>query len=377
SVIAGRIEQWYVREGQRVQAGDTLIRLSEIKEEYLDPALLENIGQQVLTKEDGAGSYMQKVKALDTQIDALVAARELKIMQQKTKIGQIKLKIATDSIAYEAATANVKVANEQLTRFQELYRKNLKSETELEQREVALQNAAAKETETRNALLIARQELQNAGVELLSIEQEYLDKISKAESEKYASLSALYDTEAQITKLRNQQANYKVRSGYYFITAPTNGYVTQALVTGVGETISEGAEVLTLVPMTDNLAVELYVSPMDLPLLQNGQQVRFLFDGWPAFFFSGWPGASYGTYSGKIVAIDNFISENGKFRLLVSPDENAMTWPEGLRIGTGTRAFALLNDVPVWYELWRQLNGFPPDFYKAAAQTPTTNKPKK
>jgi hypothetical protein len=24
----------------------------------------------------------------------------------------------------------------------------------------------------------------------------------------------------------------------------------------------------------------------------------------------------------------------------------------------------MLNDVPVWYEIWRQLNGFPPSLYE-------------
>jgi hypothetical protein len=31
-------------------------------------------------------------------------------------------------------------------------------------------------------------------------------------------------------------------------------------------------------------------------------------------------------------------------------------WPSNLKIGTGAQGFALLNDVPIWYELWRQLN---------------------
>lgn len=363
TIIPGRIEEWFVSEGQLVAAGDTLLRLSEIKDDYFNPDLLANVREQVATKESGAVSYMQKANALDNQIDALISSRDLKIQQQKTKLMQLKLKIATDSIANQAALANVMVAEEQYTRFQSLYEKNLKSQTELEQREVTLQNARAKETETRNAVTIAQQEYRNATVELLSIEQDYLDKISKAESEKYSSLSALYDTEAQITKLRNQQANYQVRSGFYYITAPAAGYITRALVQGVGETVSEGAEVITLMPITKELAVEVFVSPLDMPLLNKGQEVRFLFDGWPAFFFSGWPGVSFGTYSGKIVAIDNFISDNGKFRLLVAPNPDDVPWPVGLRVGTGTQAFALLNDVPVWYELWRQLNGFPPDFY--------------
>jgi hypothetical protein len=33
-------------------------------------------------------------------------------------------------------------------------------------------------------------------------------------------------------------------------------------------------------------------------------------------------------------------------------------------VGSGASGIALLNDVPIWYELWRQLNGFPPDYYE-------------
>ena len=28
----------------------------------------------------------------------------------------------------------------------------------------------------------------------------------------------------------------------------------------------------------------------------------------------------------------------------------------------------MLGNVPVWYELWRQLNGFPPEYYDADAE---------
>lgn len=33
-------------------------------------------------------------------------------------------------------------------------------------------------------------------------------------------------------------------------------------------------------------------------------------------------------------------------------------------MGTGVQGIAILNDVPVWYELWRNINGFPPDYYE-------------
>ena len=47
SVISGRIEKWYVNEGDFVKKGDTILFISEIKEDYLDPNLVENTGNQV------------------------------------------------------------------------------------------------------------------------------------------------------------------------------------------------------------------------------------------------------------------------------------------------------------------------------------------
>jgi len=94
------------------------------------------------------------------------------------------------------------------------------------------------------------------------------------------------------------------------------------------------------------------------------EDVRIQFDGWPAIFFSGWPNASFGTYAGKVVAIETFISDNGKFRILIAPDPEGEPWPENLRVGSGAYTIALLEDVPIWYEMWRQLNGFPPNYYR-------------
>ena len=161
-----------------------------------------------------------------------------------------------------------------------------------------------------------------------------------------------------------QYSNYTVRSGYYCVTASQAGYVTRAIRAGIGETVKEGEELVSIMPIRYDLAVEMYVEPVDLPLLSPGHLVRFIFDGWPAIVFSGWPDVSYGAFGGKVFAIDRMISENGKYRILVAPDPNDHPWPEGLRVGSGAIGMALLDDVPIWYELWRQLNGFPPNFYQ-------------
>lgn len=363
SVIAGKIEKWFVKEGDFVNKGDTILFISEVKDEYFDPELLSRTEDQIKSKELSVRSYMDKINSLDTQIDALLQTKKLKTEQANNYIKQAQLKILSDSVDLEAAKTNYQIAIKQFERQEELYKQGLKSLTDLESRKLKLQETQAKMISAENKLLTSRNELINAQVEINSIINQYRDKLSKAESEKYAALSNMYDAEAVVTKMQNQYMNYSVRKGMYYITAPQTGYVTKAIRSGIGETIKEGEEMVSIMPAKYDLAVEMYIKPFDLPLVNKGQKVRFIFDGWPSVVFSGWPNVSYGTYGGKVIAIDNFISENGKYRILVAPDKDDVKWPEALRVGSGANGIALLKDVPIWYELWRNLNGFPPDYY--------------
>ena len=365
SIIAGRIENWRVREGSYVNKGDTILFLSEIKDEYFDPQLLSRTEEQIKSKEMAVNSYMEKVKSLDNQIDALFSTKKLKIEQALNYVLQAELKIQSDSMDYQAAQTNLQIAIQQLERMEQLYKDGLKSLTDLEARRLKVQEAQSKKISAENKLLSSRNELINAKVELSSIENQYRDKLSKAESEKFTALSNMYDAEAVVSKMQNQYMNYSLRTGFYYITAPQNGYITKTIRSGIGETVKEGEELVSIMPEKYDLAVAMYIKAMDLPLVEIGQPVRFMFDGWPSVVFSGWPNVSYGTFGGKEVAIDNFISENGNYRILVAPDPDDVSWPTALRVGSGAQGIALLKDVPIWYELWRNLNGFPPDYYKA------------
>ena len=160
--------------------------------------------------------------------------------------------------------------------------------------------------------------------------------------------------------MRNKVASLNVRRGYYQITSPQDGYVVKAIKQGVGELVKPGDPIVTVQPLTRRRAVEIFVRPMDVPLLTIGRKVRLVFDGWPALQFSGWPSVSVGTFGGAIAVIDQVASVDGKFRVLVTPDSTDEAWPEQLRLGSGVHAWAALNNVRVWFELWRQLNGFPP-----------------
>ena len=307
---------------------------------------------------------MEKVIANDNQIDAMINARKLKFEQAENKLIQANLKVQSDSIELVATQLNYKIAKEQLTRMEELYKEGLKSLTDLETRKLKLQETQAKVIAQENKYITSKNEVLNSKIELQSINADYRDKIAKSESEKYSTLSNMYDAEATVSKLQNQFINYSIRSGMYYILAPQDGYITKAIQFGIGETIKEGSPIISIMPSEYELAIEMYVNPMDVPLLENGQEVQIQFDGWPSVVFSGWPGISYGTYGGKIVAIDNFISENGKYRVLVARDKNEPEWPKEIRLGAGASSMTLLKNVPVWYELWRQINGFPADYYK-------------
>ena len=150
----------------------------------------------------------------------------------------------------------------------------------------------------------------------------------------------------------------------YYVLAPQDGQVIKAGTKGIGEIVKEGDMLVHIVPNQIDFAVELYVRPVDLPLIAPGQPVRFVFDGFPAIVFSGWPQASYGTYSGIVSAVESDVSENGMFKVLIKEDEQQRKWPKELKIGTGANGIALLKNVPLWYELWRNINSFPPDYYK-------------
>ena len=63
--------------------------------------------------------------------------------------------------------------------------------------------------------------------------------------------------------------------------------------------------------------------------------------------------------------IDRLNGKDGLYRVLIRPDhlgnENEK-WPEALRLGSAVGGWIMLKDVPIWWEVWRQLNGFPPEY---------------
>lgn len=369
SQIPGRIEEWFVQEGDFVKKGDTILRISEIKSEYFDTKLAERTDKQLNSKNLSAKAYTNKINALQKQIVAIKNERVLKLEQARNKLKQSHLKVKSDSIDLEAVKIKQSIAQTQFNRTQTLQEEGLKAVKDVEEKKAKLQELSAKLVSQENKFLSSKNDLINAKLAISSIQASYTDKLSKAESSLFTAQSDAYDTDVQVSKLETSLANYNKRTSLLFITAPQDGYINKAIKSGIGETFKEGEQLVNIMPANYDLAVEMYVEPIDLPLIHIDEDVRVQFDGWPAMVFSGWPNVSYGTYGAKIVAIENFISNNGKYRVLIVPNSNDEPWPKAIRVGSGAKTIAMLENVPIWFELWRQLNSFPPNFYQPESKS--------
>ncbi|MET4106763.1 biotin/lipoyl-binding protein [Hymenobacter sp. UYP22] len=371
--IAGRIEHWNVREGQLVKRGDTILTISEIKDEYFDPNLPARLNEQLAAKRGTVGAYDAKVVATDQQINALRLTLDVQLSAGRNRITQARNTVSIDSADLVAVTNFYQIARSRLARYEDGYKNGLFSLTDIETRRLKLQEDLAKVVAQRNKLRNSQQSLANARIELANLRAKYEQDVAKALSDRSSAVSSKVSSEGEVASLRNKIANVDVRRGLYVVRAPQSGYVVRTLKAGIGETIKEGESIATLQPDAPLLAAELYVRAMDVPLIQRGRQVRLQFDGWPAIQFSGWPSVAVGTFGGTVTVIDVVSSTNGKYRLLVRPDrhhERDNPWPAQLRLGSGVYGWVILDSVPVWYEIWRQLNGFPPTLKAPTAEAP-------
>ncbi|MGB3467897.1 MAG: HlyD family efflux transporter periplasmic adaptor subunit, partial [Cyclobacteriaceae bacterium] len=364
SAIAGRISGWKVREGEYVDLGDTILTLTEIKDKFFDPDLLVRLREQLAAKEGSIVSKEQKVESLRDQINALRRSLDVKYQQAQNKITQTALKLVSDSVDYEAEKIRFQNFANQLERNRTLFAAGNIALTKLQDIESKYQESRMKLVSSENKYLQTKTELINTEVDLSGIRADYQDKISKAQSNLNATLADIFDGQASLSKLKNEYANMQIRSEQYQVVAPQSGFMVKAMRAGIGETIKEGEAVATIMPSNPDIAVEMYVKAMDVPLISKGRKVRLEFDGWPALQFSGWPSVSVGTFGGVVQVIDYINSQGNEFRILITPDPNEEPWPVQLRQGSGVKGWVMLDNVPVWYELWRQLNGFPPSLYE-------------
>ncbi|MDH4343737.1 MAG: ABC transporter permease, partial [Nitrospira sp.] len=193
------------------------------------------------------------------------------------------------------------------------------------------------------------------------VNQKLMDAIASRDSA-VAEAAKATESLADIS-YRQQGVQQRIEAAKLF--SPMDGTVVKMARVGINETVKQGDELVTISPLASDPAIEMTAEGLDSPLLKPGRKVRILFFGVPAIPLPAWPGLMAGTRGGVIKVVDQIDDGKGNYRFWVVPDpEDPQPWPEQAQVRQGTRVlgWVVMNRVPLWYELWRRFNFFPPDY---------------
>lgn len=383
SPIKGKVVRWGegIVENARVVQGQLIAELRDLDEDYAG-----RLQQQLVHTEETVRAAREQIR---TSQDALDAARRLVDVYQRQEQTYVRVKqeITAAQNAYVAGAEDKVVSVMEALSIEEAAVPQLQQEYErLVQLHAQGNIALQKVQEVEAKLLAAKAKVKKARADVSAAEQELEGKrkdreayIHKAQVDiDYAhalyqkAISDASKNEGDIAKaqselakaekeLREMERKVAVQSNQ-LLTAPMDGYVVQITPNFASAILKEGDPICTIVPDTKDRAVQIWLSGNDAPLIRPEHHVRLQFEGWPAVQFSGWPSVAVGTFGGEVVSVDATDDGKGKFRILIRPDPNDDPWPDDRYLRQGVRAngWVLLEVVPLWWEVWRNLNGFPP-----------------
>ncbi len=381
--ITGRLVRWYVSEGTHVFPGDTIALLQDIDPKFLDSNIVSRARAHVEWLQQRAVQLKQQIEAISAQLNAELQAQSAAISAASQYIVQAQQKLTAARATYEQETLELQIAEQRYKDRKALYEQGLRSLREFESARLALQQAQARFNRAQADLRAAQSQLEQAEQELQLKQNEWNAKIQYTRSNLTKAQESLSAVEATISKALIDQSNIQVRRDYAVVRSPIEGIVVRLYSLGPGETIKQGDPIAIVMPDIRSLAVELLIKGNDAPLVYPGQKVRIQFDGFPALQISGFPQVNIGTFGGVVSVVDAVDDDRGSgmFRAIIKPDSTDQPWPHStvLRPGTKARGWMLLKTVPLAFEIWRQLNGFPPSLKeppplrrKPARRGPTT-----
>jgi adhesin transport system membrane fusion protein len=359
AAIEGRVEHWYVQEGDRVEAGDRLAELTDNDPEII--ARLEREREAAIAHRAAAEGAVAVASA---RITSLEMARDAKRSSAALRVEMARSRLSAGRRAVDAGDAALRTAKLNLARQQQLFDEGLTSKRQLELAQMEYETREAELDRARDNLEAAERE-----VAALAADREHAGADASADVE--GARAALRKAEADLAKAEAevQQVDVRLaRQQRMTIVAPRAGTILRLLAREGSEMLKPGDPVVIFVPDITANAVELWVDGKDAPLITAGREVRLQFEGWPAVQFVGWPSAAVGTFGGVVEFVDASADERGRFRVVVSPDPEDEPWPDNrwLRQGVRVNGWVLLDQVSLGFELWRQFNGFPPAVGDAA-----------
>jgi multidrug efflux pump subunit AcrA (membrane-fusion protein) len=357
--VTGRLVEVLVQEGSEVEKGDLLLEMSD-----QDPMYAARLQQQLEFARDKIKAARDQVSSYDQQLTNLDEARELAISGANFELNVATEKIRAAQQHLQAAIAELEQKRADRDRRKRLFARRLVSELDYQTAEAAYLSAGARveaaKAEVEQALNLEKSKRAKVG----QVARDLQAKIESTKSLREEARSKV----ALAEKERVEAETTAERQKTQVVVAPRAGRVFRIRAASQADLLKQGDPLIDFVPKTSDLAVELWVRGNDAPLIEPGRKVRLQFEGWPAVQFSGWPSVAVGTFGGQVMFVDSQDDGQGRFRILVGPDPREPDWPEAryLRQGVRTNGWVLLDEVRLGYEIWRQLNGFPPSIQQVS-----------
>ena len=404
--IKGRIERWGegIFENARVEKGQMIVEIRD-----LDPMKLGRLQGQLIATQQQVEAARQQVAAnhrnletthtvVESNAEIITAYTEVKlhvIASADAFIENARQKIIAEEqhlIEQRAAFAQV---DADFQRQKTLYEEKIASQIQFQEAERKYKEGKAKVAKHQAYVqgakdeLTAKQKDRDAKAQKAQVDIDYAKALHrKSQGDVAKAESDVAKAEADLNKAEKELLEMQVKVSQQetqVVIAPFDGFIVQIAPNQGGQMLKEGDTLCMIVPDTTDRAVQLWLDGNDAPLVEPGRHVRLQFEGWPAVQFPGWPSVAVGTFGGEVISVDSTDNGKGQFRILVQPDQRdpdwpGAEWPEGrfLRQGVQAHGWVLLNRVPLWFEVWRRMNAFPPvvSFDKDAPKEKVSKPPK-
>jgi hemolysin D len=305
----GKVQLLAVENGSRVKAGDLLIGFEPAEAEADARAAsgdLVNAQAEIVRRRaaiEAADGLPDRALmpapalAFDTTTTAEAAARERAVLA--ADLGQlndvlnnldkqIAQKIATRerlnmSIAFE--TTLIGTLQQRVGMRQETVRKGAGSLANL-------YDALESLDKSRSALAGDQGQLVETEAAIAELGSEKTKPISQFIAD---NANKLADAERKVDDTVQQLAKAKARLDRTRIFAPLDGTVQSLSVTTVGQVVTSGQQLMTIVPGQGELRVEVYMNNTDIGFVKPGQDAAIKVDAFPF--------TRYGTLHGKVIQV--------------------------------------------------------------------------
>ena len=342
-----------LREGSKVKKDDPILEIEPFAPDEVNQinAQIAQLNAKLLASQTSLTLYNEIIKQTELGGMAQLSSAEKEVEAARQKLDQQKKEV-------EVLTAELTQKTYEWEQSKNLFPKGLVSELEYNEKRNGWEQAKSKLKKGEAAV----QEFQST---LSSKEKDLESKGNMVDVKNRESKSKAQEELGKIATIEKEKSELEVKLnglGRLTIKSPVEGLLHEIDGIEGSKTVKKGDALFTVVPEATDLAVLVSVAGRDMPLVHVGDKVRLQFQGWPAVQFVGWPSVAVGTFGGKIASLSPTDDSKGNFSVLVVPDPEEPAWPDNRYLRQGVRAsgWVLLNRVSLGYEIWRQLNGFPP-----------------